>query len=205
VSGSGTRVAKTAARREAIVDAALALFATYGYRGTSIDAVAARVGVTDAGVLYHFGTKADLLLAVLAHHDARWAEMVLAARALGPAEELRRLSEWGAEMEKHTDLVALLVILSAEHLREHTPTNAYLRTRYKTVVDGYRDTFAAAVGAGLICEDVDARAEAVALAAFLDGIRLQWFFTDGAVSMADAVRRYMETTLSRLAREGVQA
>lgn len=193
-----TRQERTLARREAIIDAALALFATHGYRGTSVEAVAARVGVTDAGVLYHFKTKADLLLAVLAHHDERWGAMVAASRASGPAEELHRLREWGVEMERDTDLVALLVILSAEHLRDDTPTNAYLRLRYRNVVAGFEETFVAAAERGLVRPDVDARAEAVALAALLDGVRLQWFFTDGAVSMADAVRRYLDTTLERL-------
>lgn len=198
VAVGGARQQRTSARREAIVDAALALFATYGYRGTTVEAVAARVGVTDAGVLYHFRTKADLLLAVLAHHDARWGAMVAKAKVSGPAEELRRLRDWGAEMEKDTDLVALLVTLSAEHLRDDTATNAYLRARYETVLRGYEDSFTAAAAAGLLRTDVNARAEAIALAALLDGIRLQWFFTDGGVSMADAVHRYVETTLARL-------
>lgn len=193
-----TRTQRTLARRKAIVDAALSLFARHGYRGTSVQAVAREVGVTDAGVLYHFKTKADLLLAVLTHHDARWAAMVAASRAEGPAAELRRLREWGVEMERDADLVALLVTLSAEHLRDATPTNAYLRERYRNVVGRFEQTFASAAEAGLLRGDVDARAEAVGLAAFLDGIRLQWFFTDGQVSMAESVRQHLDATLQRL-------
>jgi AcrR family transcriptional regulator len=194
----GARAQRTEARREAIVEAALALFATHGYRGTSIEAVAEKVGISDAGVLYHFNSKADLLLAVLAHHDARWATMVQESRVEGPLGELHRLEEWGVEMERDPDLTALLVTLSAEHLRDDTPTNAYFRGRYKVVMDGYEAMFRAAAKDGLIRKDVDARAESIALAAMLDGIRLQMFFVKG-VSVADAVRRYVRTTMERLA------
>jgi hypothetical protein len=41
--------------------------------------------------------------------------------------------------------------------------------------------------------------EASALIAHLDGIRLQWFFTNGRVSIADSVWRYVSTMLERLA------
>ena len=186
-------------RRAAIVDAALRLFATRGYRGTSIAAVAEEAGVTDAGVLYHFNTKADLLLAVLAHHDARYAEMNAESRAVGPAEELQALREWGAVMERDADMSALLVTLSAEHLRDDSETNAYFRRRYGLVRRHYRRLFDAASAAGIIRGDVDADAEATALVAVLDGLRLQWFFSDGKVSIADAVRRYVDVTLARLA------
>ena len=194
----GPREARTSARREAIVEAALALFATHGYRGTSIEAVAEKVGISDAGVLYHFNSKADLLLAVLAHHDARWAEMVTASKALGPAGELHRIAEWGVEMGRDIDLTALFVTLSAEHLRDDSATNAYFKGRYAIVLASYVDTFLAAAGAGLIRKDVDAPAEASALVAMLDGLRLQMFFTEG-FSIADAVRRHVHTVIERLA------
>ncbi|MEY2425514.1 MAG: hypothetical protein QOI61_1086 [Actinomycetota bacterium] len=195
---TGTREARTSARREAIVEAALALFATHGYRGTSVEAVAEKVGISDAGVLYHFNSKADLLLAVLSHHDAQWAEMVTESKAAGPAGELHRLEEWGVEMERDVDLTALFVTLSAEHLRDDSATNAYFRGRYQIVLASYEDMFLAAADAGLIRADVDAPAEACALVGMLDGLRLQMFFTDG-FSISDAVRRHVHTVLERLA------
>ncbi len=194
----GSRQARTMARREAIVEAALALFATHGYRGTTVEAVAEKVGISDAGVLYHFNSKADLLLAVLAHHDQRWAAMVAESWAKGLERSLRRVREWGVEMERDPDLTALFVTLSAEHLRDDSATNAYFRARYKVVIGGYEEMFEAAIRAGLICPDTDVRAESAALAAMLDGLRLQLFFVDG-FSLADAVRRYVITTIERLA------
>src|SRR3546814_13940791 len=60
--------AATATRRSQILEAAAELFSESGSAGTSIAAVAARVGISDAGVLYHFPTKEQLLLGVLGRY-----------------------------------------------------------------------------------------------------------------------------------------
>ena len=195
---AGRRERKKQETRKRIFESGVALFATHGYRGTSVEAVAEKVGISDAGVLYHFNSKADLLLAVLSHHDARWAEMVTASKELGPAGELHRLAEWGVEMERDIDLTALFVTLSAEHLRDDSATNAYFRGRYQIVLANYEDMFVAAAEAGLVRRDVDAPVEARALVGMLDGLRLQMFFTDG-FSISEAVRRHVHTVLERLA------
>jgi AcrR family transcriptional regulator len=186
--------ARGKARRQAIVDAAVTLFATNGYRGTSVAAVAEAAGVTDAGVLYHFKTKADLLLAVLLAHDERYAAMFRD----GGGDDLGRARAWGEVMEEDVDLTALLVTLSAEHLRDDSPTNAYFRARYEVVRSTYVAMFESAARAGIIRDDVDAEAEAIHLVALMDGLRLQWFFSDGAISIADALRRHVDLTLERL-------
>ncbi len=49
--------------RERVVDAALSAFGTRGYDATSLDEVAAEVGVTKQAILYHFPTKEELLRA----------------------------------------------------------------------------------------------------------------------------------------------
>jgi AcrR family transcriptional regulator len=75
--------------RERVLEAAFDLFAQYGVRGTSIQMIAARLGVTKASVYYQFQSKDDIVLAVaqpifddLAHIQ-RIAEML-------PTPEARR-------------------------------------------------------------------------------------------------------------------
>ena len=51
--------------KERILDAAERLFAAHGFAGTSLRAVTREAGVNLAAVQYHFGTKEDLLRAVL--------------------------------------------------------------------------------------------------------------------------------------------
>lgn len=55
----------TAPTRERILDAALVSFATRGYEATSLDAVAAGIGVSKQTILHHFGSKERLLDAVI--------------------------------------------------------------------------------------------------------------------------------------------
>jgi len=49
--------------KDRMLEAALSAFGTRGYDGTSLDEVAAEVGVTKQAILYHFPTKEELLRA----------------------------------------------------------------------------------------------------------------------------------------------
>jgi AcrR family transcriptional regulator len=51
--------------RERILDTALAEFGTKGYDATSLDALAAGLGITKQSILYHFASKEALLEAVI--------------------------------------------------------------------------------------------------------------------------------------------
>lgn len=72
--------------KNALLDAAEALFEDRGIRGTSLRAITDRAGANIASVNYHFGSKTDLVRAVL-------------ARRIDPlnAERLRQLDELEAQ------------------------------------------------------------------------------------------------------------
>src|SRR4051795_1009142 len=55
--------------RERLLRAAMEAFADRGFRGTSLDAVAASAGVTRQALLYYFPSKTELLVAVLQQRD----------------------------------------------------------------------------------------------------------------------------------------
>lgn len=61
--------------RERVLDAALASFGGRGYDGTSLDALAAELGVRKQTILYYFGSKEALLAGVI---DASAAELTRA-------------------------------------------------------------------------------------------------------------------------------
>lgn len=73
--------------RERVLEAALELFAQHGVRGTSIQMIAARLGVTKASVYYQFSSKDDIALAVAQPlfddiaHIRRIADMLPSAQA----------------------------------------------------------------------------------------------------------------------------
>jgi AcrR family transcriptional regulator len=55
-------------RRSAILDAALTVFARYGYNGASIDEIAQAAGISKALIYEHFPSKRDLHVSLLERH-----------------------------------------------------------------------------------------------------------------------------------------
>ncbi|HET7573513.1 MAG TPA: TetR/AcrR family transcriptional regulator [Solirubrobacterales bacterium] len=93
-----------AERRELILVAAAAAFAERGYRGASVDAIAARSGVTPPVIYEHFGSKRELYRELLERHYAElrqiWNESFAGDGA--PVERVARsLDAWFAYVEAH--------------------------------------------------------------------------------------------------------
>lgn len=63
-------------RRREILDAATALFAVRGYRGTSLREISAQVGISHPGMLHHFHSKVALLDAVIDDLEAHAQYMI---------------------------------------------------------------------------------------------------------------------------------
>jgi AcrR family transcriptional regulator len=74
-----TQAQRTEATTAALVDAARELFARDGYDATSLDAVAARAGVTKGAVYHHFDGKRQLFEAVFGREIERIAIPLAAA------------------------------------------------------------------------------------------------------------------------------
>jgi AcrR family transcriptional regulator len=61
--------------REALLDAALAVFAERGYRDATVDAIAERAGFSKGALYWHFKSKDELLVALLDERlDRPWRE-----------------------------------------------------------------------------------------------------------------------------------
>ncbi len=70
-----------AAKRSAILAAALEYFSQFGIHGTSLDKVAERADVSKTNLLYHFPSKEDLYIAVLKDLLDIWLAPLRALRA----------------------------------------------------------------------------------------------------------------------------
>jgi AcrR family transcriptional regulator len=76
-------------RREQLVGIARGLFAEVGYEDATLDAVAARAGVTKPVVYQHFEGKRDLYLAVLEEHLADLINRLWVALSVSPEPRAR--------------------------------------------------------------------------------------------------------------------
>jgi TetR/AcrR family transcriptional regulator len=74
-----------------IVDAALEVFSVYGYRGTTVDQIAAKCALSKPNLLYYFKRKEDIYIAVLQRTLSLWLAPLQALDANNdPIEELTR-------------------------------------------------------------------------------------------------------------------
>ncbi|WP_197028960.1 TetR/AcrR family transcriptional regulator [Blastococcus sp. URHD0036] len=122
--GGRVRMERSAASRQLILATAERLFAERGVAAVSHRHISEAAGQRNsAAVGYHFGTKPDLVLAILRSHsepiEARRQEMV---EALGPDPDLR-------------DWVACLVCPSTDHLAELGDPTWFARFRALVVTD----------------------------------------------------------------------
>ena len=84
--------------RRAILDAAEALLADGGVAAVQVRAIAARVGMTDAGINHHFGTRDRLLEALLRHGGRKIRD--------GLQEVTRAWLDHGTDIDELVDALA---------------------------------------------------------------------------------------------------
>jgi AcrR family transcriptional regulator len=99
--------------RSRILDAAEAVILEFGGRSFTLDAVAARAGISKGGLVYSFATKDDLVHAALEREMARFREAVHRRLGGGPTEPvglvLAHIEEALDEDDVSTQKAAFLV------------------------------------------------------------------------------------------------
>ena len=97
--------------RQRIFAAARALYASKGSRGTTTREVAERAGVNEATLFRHFGTKGQLLSAMLEHYTStrHFPEMLERVSHLGTIEDQLRALAFGAveSLRRKEDLIKI--------------------------------------------------------------------------------------------------
>ncbi|MBU2960175.1 TetR/AcrR family transcriptional regulator [Citreicella sp. C3M06] len=89
-------------RRRAIMDAAQTLFARNGYGATTVEDIAAAAGVSHVTVHNYYGTKAGVLLAMVAQSDAQLLDR-LAAALPAQADALTLTVAFARQIMLHAD------------------------------------------------------------------------------------------------------
>lgn len=194
---SGYRVGRE--RRALIVDGATALFAEEGYGDTSLRDIAERVGVSKSTLLHYFGSKEDLLSAVLSHRDQQIESRVDYVPADRAVEELRGLPR-GATVNAATapGLIEVYAVLSCEAVPADHPAHAYFEERLRGVVDHFTALFRAAQEDGDLPSHRDPEFEALWLTALWDGLQYQWLYDRSSVDVAAQLSAHLDDVLPRV-------
>jgi TetR/AcrR family transcriptional regulator len=88
-------------KREIILDAALEIFSTQGFRGSTIDEIADAAGMSKPNLLYYFRGKEEIYTTLLHRLLDAWLAPLMELDAAGdPAEELRRYIRRKIEMSR---------------------------------------------------------------------------------------------------------
>jgi AcrR family transcriptional regulator len=174
------------------------MFGTRGLRGTTIGAVGRRLGITDSAIHHYFPTKDALIDAVVQRAVERQTSQMQALVEPGGLEAIRHMAAWGEIIEDTPELVALQVVLSSEAILDDSPVRSQVVRRYAAIRDLAVGLIRQGIERGEIRADIDADWESSALISYLDGIRLQWFYSGRQFPIAAHVRHYFALLVERL-------
>jgi AcrR family transcriptional regulator len=174
-------------RREQILEVALELFSVQGYRGASIADIAAKVGLTVAGVLHYYPSKEELLAAVLKRRDnglTPWFEKTW----VETGSFQRSVHELMAHNMRRPHELRLFVTISAEATDPSHPAHHYFQERYRTSRQHFTETLDEAKARG----EIDGSMSGPLLIAILDGLQVQWLL-EPTFDLLGELDRYLKS------------
>jgi AcrR family transcriptional regulator len=186
-------------RRQALIEAAMELWAEKGWRGTGIAAVAERAGVTDAGLLHHFGTKENFLLEVIAALDLHEIERHTEWGPPQGLDLLRRMPDMVRNYRNDPGLWKLHHTLQAENLDPDSPAYGYYVDRHSYLRHQWAKAIRVGQERGEIRPDTDPDLVAVEILAFLQGMVLHNVHGPADVDLIDVCEDFAARLLRDLA------
>jgi len=186
--------------RSAILDAAETQFVTRGFAATSIDLVAPLADVSKGAVYFHFGSKDDLLVALLDRSRTTVFEPALAVlndAALSPSGRIvGYFNRVGSLEQLHRYLLPILASVQGATIAPEA------RERIDQLQDLIHSSLVAAVRDGLQAGEFSSPLRAVELAslvqALMDGMLLQWHRNAGEIHGPDFLRAGRHAVLGAL-------
>ncbi|MFI6792061.1 TetR/AcrR family transcriptional regulator [Nonomuraea sp. NPDC050383] len=186
--------AKSAQRSKEIIEAATTVFATHGYRGGSLRDIARQLDLSLTSIVHHFGTKYELLEAVLERADKTvgtgFAAFDFEADCAEHGVALATLERVRSNLER-PELLRLLAILAAESSAPEHPAHDWFINRYRSKRESLAAAFAFDRTKGRIDSGRDPELLSELLIGTWDGLQLQWLI-DPSTDMERGMRAFFE-------------
>lgn len=177
------RTQKGLAKREAILDAALAVFGEVGLHGASLREIASRVGVSHQSLMHYFPTKNELLMSVLRRRDERLRRHFDDEGGMSIGE-LISLAEDNVGMP---GVIELYNMASAEATNEDHPAHEYYAEFYESIIASNARFLQRAADRGVLLEGWTPQMAARAILGMMDGLQLQWLYDRDDVRVAQTL------------------
>ena len=146
-----------AENRARILRAAIEEFAARGFKGASMDAIAARTHTTRALINYYFGGKEQVYLAVLerVYSEIRQAESELDLDHLSPVEAIRRIVYFTFDYYLGHQGFVRLVVAENQAQGRHLKKSVTMRTLNRPIIDTLARVIARGQKEGAFRDDID--------------------------------------------------
>jgi TetR/AcrR family acrAB operon transcriptional repressor len=179
---------------QVLIDAAMDLFASYGYRGTSLARIARAAGVTKGALYWHFADKEEFFIAVVAKVLGEW-ELAFekSAHATNAAEfraEFSRMFDTVAALNEKNPWVSRLLLIIA--LESHKIGPRVLRSMRKANLHGiesFRDLVERGQRLGIFDPEIDPAAAATQIFSSYLGLAMLWYLHGPRFDLRRSLRR----------------
>ena len=186
-------------RRAQIIAEATSLIGRHGYNGFTVQALAARCGLTNAGLLHYFGSKDKLLLALLEELQAEETEVLAPLVAAAAARPLSRqaiaqlLRTMVARIAARDEMARFAAVLQSEAIDPTHPAHHGFIVRERMALDMFES----------LVRDVmpDPPATARQLYAMMHGLLQQWLRSGRAFDLVGEWGKAVAMLVPMLAEE----
>jgi AcrR family transcriptional regulator len=143
--------------RARIIEAAIDEFAARGFKGASMDAIAAGTHTTRALINYYFGSKEKLYIAVLeqVYGEIRDAEAKLDLEHLEPVSAIRRIVDFTYRYYLEHEGFVHIVVAENQARGRHLKKSKAMRTLNRPIIDRLGQVIARGQREGQFRRDVD--------------------------------------------------
>lgn len=186
--------------RKRILDAALEVFSSHGYRGATLDQIAEESGLSKPNILYYFGGKEDIHVTLLNQLMETWLDPLDHMDPDGePLEEIlgyvHRKLEMSREFPRESRLFANEILQGAPRMEPH------LESDLKPLVDKKTSLIRAWIAKGKLA-DVDPRHLMFSIWAttqhYADFDAQVQVLTDGDTSVLDGADTFLDQMFRKL-------
>lgn len=188
---------------EGLLQAALGLFVSQGYRDTSVEQIAAAAGLTKGAVYFYFRNKEALLSRLLDRvEDVVVDGMIERVAATGPSATKQMVAFVHGQAALGVDAweqVLLLILMSLEFAGQDHPIEARTRAIYARMYENVEAIIRRGRKSGEFRTDLRAKEQAAIVMAGHDGTFLEWYRRGQEFTGAELVRALRISTLGGLA------